>query len=294
MFKVPVTYIISSLVTPNDRARNIVMNEFAAQGEKHIVLSDGLIRQCIQDFNFVKQLKKEMEENGLTFLDSHAPFGPYYDLNSPYEELRPRMIQYQLLTLEIAADFDVKTITFHVGNNHYDDTKNIPIATHIDKIKSALDVLLPHAERLGLTIGIENIWTGCNTADALLKVKEAFPTDALGFCYDSGHANITLKDRGTEENYAFITWKYTYGNTDVVWQPDLLEKMLPHIVNCHLHDNDGIKDTHLPPGMGNIDWSHVIPLLNSAPRLRNIQSESEIISVSDICKRFRGLEEKYT
>ena len=61
-------------------------------------------------------------------------------------------------------------------------------------------------------------------------------------------------------------------------EPDdaVLEKMLPHVVNCHLHDNDGMTDRHWLPGdpLGAIDWKSVVPMLLSAPRLRAIQCES--------------------
>ena len=58
------------------------------------------------------------------------------------------------------------------------------------------------------------------------------------------------------------------------WDDPILEKMLPHIVNCHLHDNDGFEDSHKLCGKGNVDWKKVISLLKTAPRLKNIQCEA--------------------
>ena len=49
--------------------------------------------------------------------------------------------------------------------------------------------------------------------------------------------------------------------------------MLPEIVNCHLHDNDGSTDAHRIPGNGTLNWNKVIPLLKSAPKLQVIQCE---------------------
>ena len=45
------------------------------------------------------------------------------------------------------------------------------------------------------------------------------------------------------------------------WEHDVLDRMLPHIVNCHLHDNDGTDDQHLLPGDGTLDWTAVAALL---------------------------------
>ena len=50
--------------------------------------------------------------------------------------------------------------------------------------------------------------------------------------------------------------------------------MLPHVVNCHIHDNMGQVDEHVLPGKGNIDWVKISSLLKQAPRLKNIQSET--------------------
>ena len=54
--------------------------------------------------------------------------------------------------------------------------------------------------------------------------------------------------------------------------------MLPEIVTCHLHDNDGSRDQHLPPGKGNIDWNRISGLLKNAPKLKYIQSEVSVVS----------------
>ena len=74
---------------------------------------------------------------------------------------------------------------------------------------------------------------------------------------------------------------------------DLLEKMLPHIVNCHLHDNNGAQDEHKLPGDGCVDWSHVMPLLRQAPRLQLLQSEVVTarhgISTGKLLERFNKL-----
>ena len=50
------------------------------------------------------------------------------------------------------------------------------------------------------------------------------------------------------------------------------------MVNCHLHDNNAVKDQHLPPGMGCVDWKNIVSLLKRAPRLKCIQSEVKIVN----------------
>ena len=99
------------------------------------------------------------------------------------------------LALEIAHYFHVETITIHVGNNRTQELATLPQQNHIDAVTDSLAQLLPTAEKLGITICIENIWTQTNTPGRLLEWKKMFPTEARGFCYDAGHANIMSKGK---------------------------------------------------------------------------------------------------
>lgn len=283
MFSVPVTFLFD-FKRANETLRPYLMHEFAANGAKHLVLSDDLLRQILSDRNIIKTLNQEMAAEGLSFCDAHAVFGPYLDLNCPVEEVRPEILLRHKLQLQIVASMGVKTITIHIGNEHV--YPEYPLEVQYDYVKRALDELLPIAEKLGIIICIENIWFQINTADRLLGIKREYPTDALGFCYDSGHANLMDKGRNFPESRPYVVWKPSVPQFD----NQILEKMLPHVVNCHLHDNDGITDQHLNPGRGTVDWKHVIGLLKKAPRLQVVQSEVIPVkahdSIRDICGKF--------
>ena len=108
----------------------------------------------------------------------------------------------------------------------------------------------------------------------LLYLKDKFPTDYLGFCFDAGHANImATKNANTLEPSRAID-AYNQINQPVPWDDEILDKMLFNIVNCHLHDNYGLQDQHQLPGHGNIDWKNVLTKLSKAPRLQVIQNEA--------------------
>ena len=70
---------------------------------------------------------------------------------------------------------------------------------------------------------------------------------------------------------------------DTLWhgkpqlQERILERLTPHIVCCHLHDNDGLNDAHTLPGLGTIDWAEKIPLLRQSPRLMSVQNEMNCV-----------------
>ena len=100
-----------------------------------------------------------------------------------------------------------------------------------------IDSIAPLAKELGLTICIENLYTsvaghlvegnGCNQAKVMERIdyfNEKYGAVVLGFCFDTGHANLVGLDFES-----FLT------------ALDYRLKVL------HIHDNDGISDLHQIP-----------------------------------------------
>ena len=290
MFQVPVTFAYG-FAGCSEAVRASIMQEFAANGAKHLVLSNPLISQIMADANLPKKLKKEMSDAGLTFVDAHSPFQGVYDPIYPDPAYRPQMIRRQQLCLQICQEMGVDTYTIHVGNDfHYPD---IPLSKHIDNIAAALDEILPVAEETGVTVGIENIWIRSNVSPVLIELKKRFPTPYLGLCFDAGHAHLMEEGYKFEENAVAPGWRMV--GCEPVWQQNILEEMLPDVINCHLHDNNGQWDDHLLPGQGTIDWKRIVTLLKKAPRLKNIQSEVALgknnISIRSLVEKFNELGE---
>ena len=270
MYPVPLTY---DFVFKNPDARPWLMAELADAGVKHLVLSVGLINQIMQDASQLNAIERDMKNAGLDFVDAHSPFCLEADMSLLETSQRGIMIARHKLSLEIAAYFNVSTITIHVGNNHTQALAPFPLQQHLDMISDALAQLLPTAEKLGITICIENIWTQVNTPEQLLAWKKQFPTDALGFCFDSGHANL-MSSNGSQFPHGDAALSWQYNTPDIPpWDDAIADKMQPHIVNCHLHDNIGEYDRHLLPGDGCINWQDIREKLMAAPRLKCIQSE---------------------
>ena len=100
-----------------------------------------------------------------------------------------------------------------------------------------LDSIAPRAKEMGATICMENLYTSvgnhiiegpCCDAKKAVKRMEEFNTrygaEVLGFCFDTGHANLTGLD--------FESFLTTLGD---------------HLKVLHIHDNDGIYDLHQIP-----------------------------------------------
>ena len=283
---VPVTFLFDFGQT-NDLSRPYIMHEFAANGAKNLVLCDSLLRQILFDRTFADRLRTEMANEGLSFMDAHAVFGKNLDLGCPVPEARGEAIARLKTQLYVIASMGVHTVTIHTGNEtHYPE---YDLEVIFDNIKRSLEQILPLAEELNITVCIENIWFRINTPERLLAVKKEFPTDALGFCYDAGHANLMKCPTDSADSAPVMAWK----DVTPAWDAHILEKMLPHVVNCHLHDNHGNRDEHLNPGNGTVDWNSIRQLLAQAPRLQVIQSEvipmRGKIAIRDVCATFRDL-----
>ena len=268
MKKIPLTYFFDFSTADDDKRRS-VLHEFSLAGAENIVLSPYFIYAVRNDCRMRDVFLQELEREGLKFLDAHSPFGKNIDLNCPDEEYRKKSVELHSDALSIASDMGVKTITVHVGTDCI--FPGISGAEHLENIRRMLEKLLPCAEKNKIAICIENIWSPCNSPESLLYLKNCFDSDYLGFCYDAGHANLMDKGRNFAECNAADCWRFA--GVGPQWENAALEKMLPHVMTCHLHDNDGFSDTHSGIGTGTVDFNHIIPLLYSAPKLQCMHSE---------------------
>ena len=263
---VPFTYCYDWGVF-EEKGRQVAMAEFAALGVKHLVLTSTLIEMISGNPKLYLKLQAEARDAGLTFVDSHMPFNYETDIALPIAEYRPQMLARMKFNMELIHDYGVDTCCFHICSHYY---KEIPMVQHMDAARRSLEELLPVAEELGVVICLENIFQPCNTVDDVLTLIKEFPSPYVGACFDIGHAH--LMERGMDIPNCIVPTHWE-GVCPVPWEKGVLDRMLPHIVNCHLHDNSADLDTHTIPGMGTIDWAPALAKLRTAPRLKNMQSE---------------------
>lgn len=273
--KIPLTYNIPFRLL-NNEMRFCFLRELALNGAEHVVLGQHLFTAMMAEPGLGAQVASEMEKCGLTFKDAHAPTGEYWNLGSALLSERKSLLLRQKVTLETASLFNVRTVTMHMGKR----APELSEEAFYDLVFSALDELLPFAEERGIILCVENGYAFKGFPHAVLKVKEKFPVDSLGFCFDAGHANMVTHPETKVKNQEIDTLQ-------------ILNAMLPHIVNCHIHDNDGMHDQHTLPGWGTADWGQIVSLLKKAPRLQVIQSEVNIpangVAVRELVETFERL-----
>lgn len=283
---IPFTYFCS-FSNLDERMRRMMMEEFAANGAKHLVLSDGLFKLIAGTPKLYLTIQNEMSAAGLSFVDSHAPFGGECDPAIPVPEYRRQMLARLKFTLQLACDFGVDSCCVHVDSTVY---PGYTLRQHFDAARRTLDEILPVAEKLGVVICLENIFKPLNTVDEVLALIGEFPSPCLGACFDVGHANIM--EHGMSSPDCVACDRFGKAGVPVPWEHDVLGRMLPHIVNCHLHDNNAVTDDHDLPGRGTVDWAATFSRLRSAPRLRSMQSEVIAVAHAIPVKTLVGTFEK--
>jgi len=158
----------------------------------------------------------------------HAPF---MDLNPGAVDDRVREITlhrfFQLL--DLVPSFHPRAIVLHPGYDRwrYDGDVDLWLENSLLTWK----LLAERAGAFAVKMAVENVFE--ETPASLHRLLASVNSPLLGFCMDSGHANIFSR-------VPLAEWVEVLGS---------------RLFEIHLHDNGGEADDHLPPGKGSVDFS---------------------------------------
>ena len=263
--------------------------EFAANGAKYIVMTNNLLDRCLDEPNFFFLFVKLLEKYGLKFSGCHGLWSGVKDLNCDDRQYRDISIANHKRAMGYAADAGCKEYVVHIGAlccyyRPYDEQKMRDYAC------DTLEKIIPEAEKLGIIIAVENSFEPTNTTDEVLYYINKFPSPAVGVCYDAGHANI-MTGAGKDLSRYGAPMQLPWANK-IEFEDHALEKLAPHIVTCHLHDNDGYSDQHALPGNGTINWEKLIKDLSACPRMLTMQAEVSMrpdLAIRKLCTTFDAM-----
>ncbi len=178
----------------------------------------------------IAQIKAMLDRAGLKLLDTHGVCwggAREFDLDPAKRE---HALELHRDRLRMTAALGGDTVVIHpaVGED---------MAAAIDRQLASIEQLAPLCRELGVSLSIENTWPATVDHAVIPALLDAFGPEVMGFCLDSGHANLS-------------------GNTD--W---LIEHAFGRLNCLHLHDNDGQSDQHQIPGMGTVAWEKVAPAI---------------------------------
>lgn len=256
----------------------------------HPGILDSLVRSGVQaveifaarqhlDYANRKQHVKEIAEwfrgSGVPLNSVHSPLyadyewgragAPALNVASTDRASRIEAMDEIKRSLEIAEQIPFRFLVQHLGtpNESFDEKKFEAAMTSIEHLRA-------FAKPLGVRILLENIPNELSTPDRLVEMIHLAHFDDVGVCFDFGHAHIM-----SSVNEAF-------------------EILRNHIRSTHVHDNDKLKDSHLWPGQGTIDWKEAVELLRSAPQkpplLLELGEDEKVNPLEKLSETFDKLE----
>jgi sugar phosphate isomerase/epimerase len=154
--------------------------------------------------------------------------------------------------IECAEQVPFKDFVLHLGLK--DTPWDEPAIEHSF---TAIEHLKAFASPLGIRLLLENLQNEVTTPEHLLYILKTGHFDSVAVCLDLGHLHLAQPpvDAAPDSGVAAA-----------------IELLGPRIAQLHLHDNHGafapsaeMKDEHLWPGEGTIDWPTVLPILSALP-----------------------------
>jgi sugar phosphate isomerase/epimerase len=163
--------------------------------------------------------------------------------------------------LETAEQIPFRSLVVHLGDK---DDEWSPRT--VEYAFTALEHLGAFARPLGVRPLVENLPSEPTTPEHLVEILETGHLNQIGVCLDLGHAHMT------------------------VGVPAAIAILGGRIVQVHAHDNHGMKDEHLWPGDGTIDWPTTAASLNAlaAPPAIVLELSSKLLDEpADLPERIR-------
>jgi sugar phosphate isomerase/epimerase len=194
----------------------------------------------------VHELASWFASNDLQPWSMHAPLfpdremgragAPAVNLIHPEKSRRIDAMDEVKRALETAEHIHFRNLVIHLGERT--DTWSLRAQEHA---LTALEHLDAFARPLGVRLLAENLVSEPTSPEHLVQIFELGHLDRIGVCLDVGHAHITV---GVAEAIATLSSR---------------------IVSVHTHDNHAVRDEHLWPGDGTIDWDRTSATLKALP-----------------------------
>jgi len=196
-----------------------------------------------------------------------ALHGAFYDMYSASidRQIAALTRKRYLTNLHIAAELGARNVVFHANYlpalrhpRYLQDWTQRQVAFWSD--------LTDEARRLGLVIALENMWEP--EPSIIAQVLEQVGSPHLAACLDVGHVYLY------SDSLPFSAW---------------LERLGDRLAHCHINNNRGLYDEHLPLDAegGIIDYQVILPMLRALPHPPLISLEME--DLKDLARSLRYL-----
>jgi len=192
----------------------------------------------------IAELGSWFRENSLKPFSMHAPLFPDREMGRagapavnvlhPEKARRIDAMDEIKRALETAEHIPFSNLLVHLGEREDGWSQR-----SVEYAISALEHLGAFSHPLGVRLLVENLTSEPTSPEHLKTILELGHLSNVGICLDLGHAHLTV---GVADAIA------TLGDL---------------ITTVHVHDNHSIKDEHLWPGDGTINWPATVKALKA-------------------------------
>lgn len=193
--------------------------------------------------SYVSMLNEEAEKNNIIFTQAHGVYGLCVQ---DEDEAYKLYIRKNTRAIEIASMLGAGIIVLHpffpkkyIGNEEYNFNANM---------KYFKELLIP-AEKYGVKIAVENMWTSDKKAGVIRgstcsnPYEHAYYVDSVGSemfvaCLDVGHSSLAGREA-----------------------QDCIRVLGKRLQALHIHDNDYKDDMHTLPGLSEMNWDEITKAL---------------------------------
>jgi sugar phosphate isomerase/epimerase len=271
-------FALSTHLFVSERLNSHVLDRIIAAGLNRIEIFAARQHLDYRDANQVRDVAEWFSDHGASLHSVHAPlfadknWGRLGGLAVSVADLEKRRRVESMdeikRALEIAEAMPFRYLVVHLGldGEEFDPRK-------FDAAFSSLEYLKIFAKDRGVHILLENYPNELSTAERLLDFIRYTKLD-LKVCFDTGHAHMA---EGVQSAF---------------------QKLREHIASTHIHDNNRLKDDHLLPFEGQIDWEKTVRDFRSVPgqvpflfELRNYGDDSsDLARLRKVMERLEALD----
>lgn len=188
-------------------------------------------------------LKQQIKQMGIK-ISLHPPTTSM-DLSCDSLEIRLFGVNEHLKAIKLAGELKAEHVVIHPGFCCANPENR---AAALERSFDSLERLLKTARYVGIKLAIENVgWRqyGSFSLDEYCRFLEYFNPREVVSLIDVGHAFLNR-------------WSFS----------ELFQRLGNRLHALHLHDNNGIKDQHLPIGQGELPWEEIWLNLWKAPAIK--------------------------
>jgi sugar phosphate isomerase/epimerase len=202
------------------------------------------LRRYDLEIYFSAAVLDQIEREDLEKLKASLDWAPAITLHAPFMDMNPGAVDPMIRSatqmrfrqlLNVAAILKPRAAVFHAAYDkwRYSGRKDVWLNNSIDIWHAVMDA----ASNIGMQVAVENVFD--EDPEALRMLIEKIARPGFGFCFDTGHFNLF----------------------SAVPMEQWFEGLGRHLVEVHLHDNDGTADSHWALGRGGFDFEKFFGLM---------------------------------